>query len=358
MLSSLARYCPIHRRTHQRVAELEPIGTHANEICRLGGDKTTLVDVQLGCGAGNRPPATGALRRGIKSIARAGGGSRSTRSRYACSSDVGVGSAPTSGSCPLSCRGEGDRGISTRASGLPFALSTTHSTAAGDAYGPSRSTSSSRASKRARADSRSSGRPGATYGRESSSLAARSRARDSASSRRAAKKSASAEAPSSHCASSTRQTRGRSSAASASRLSTPSETRKRSPSVSSESANAERSAAACGPGSASIAPSSGRRIWCRAANASSDSAPPPRPRAESSSRPPCSLRRRAKPTCRSRPRRARPAHHFARLERHREAADRSVSPLLPTSIAPAIVTRHELGLTTGDLPDAPSGSGI
>ena len=70
MLSSLARYCPIHRRTHQRVAELEPIGTHANEVCRLGGDKTTLVDVQLGCGAGNRPPATGALRRGIKSIAR------------------------------------------------------------------------------------------------------------------------------------------------------------------------------------------------------------------------------------------------------------------------------------------------
>jgi len=100
VLSSLARYCPIHRRTHQRVAELEPIGTHANEVCRLGGDKTTLVDVQLGCGAGNRPPATGALRRGIKSIARAGGGSRSTRSRYACSSDVGVGSALTSGPCP------------------------------------------------------------------------------------------------------------------------------------------------------------------------------------------------------------------------------------------------------------------
>ena len=150
MLSSLARYCPIHRRTHQRVAELEPIGTHANEVCRLGGDKTTLVDVQLGCGAGNRPPATGALRRGIKSIARAGGGSRSTRSRYACSSDVGVGSAPTSGSCPLSCRGEGDRGISTRASGLPFALSTTHSTPAGDISGPSRSARRSRASKQGR----------------------------------------------------------------------------------------------------------------------------------------------------------------------------------------------------------------
>jgi len=92
---------------------------------------------------------------------------------------------------------------------------------------------------------------------------------DSIPSRRATKVRTWAEARSSHCVSSTTQTRGRSSAASASTLRTARPTRNRSGTGPSCSPKVIRSALRCGAGSSSSSSSIGAHSWCSAANASS-----------------------------------------------------------------------------------------
>ena len=126
--------------------------------------------------------------------------------------------------------------------------------------------------------------PAAPNRRGSASRAANSRPMPSAPSRLPANTKASADAWSSQCASSSRQTSGRCSAASASSDSTPTDTRNRSPGRSpgelrspgaAASPNAACSATACGAGRRPNWSSSGRSSWCSAANGSSTSASTP-----------------------------------------------------------------------------------
>src|SRR3954453_11252193 len=114
----------------------------------------------------------------------------------------------------------------------------------------------------------SSGRPASSW------LAARSTnsiATDSASNRRATNARACAQARSSHCASSTTQTSGRSAATSESRLSEASATRNRSGAGPPLSPNVTPSASRCGTGRPSRPSNTGAHSWCSVANASSRS---------------------------------------------------------------------------------------
>ena len=117
--------------------------------------------------------------------------------------------------------------------------------------------------------------------------AAKIMATGSASSRRAANARHCTVARSSHCASSTRQASGWSSAVAASRLSTASPTRNRSGAGPSRMPNATASASRCGPGSWSSRPSIGTHSWCSPANASSisDSTPQARTTRNPTARP-------------------------------------------------------------------------
>jgi hypothetical protein len=157
-----------------------------------------------------------------------GSGRWRTRSRNTRSTPALTGSGSGSGSRPASWSAFSDAGSSSNASGLPWVASIRRSRTAGARPSGDRSVSSAPAASASRPVRRSSWRPGAVNGWVLSSRAANSSTTPSASSRRAAKVSASADGWSSHCASSTRQTNGRSSATSASRLSAPTPIRKRS----------------------------------------------------------------------------------------------------------------------------------
>ena len=101
--------------------------------------------------------------------------------------------------------------------------------------------------------------------------AAKTSPTDSMPSRRATNARTWAEARSSHCASSTTQTSGRSAAASASTLSTARPTKNRSGTGPSCNPKVIRSALRCGAGSPSSSSRMGAHSWCNAANASSTS---------------------------------------------------------------------------------------
>src|SRR5262249_49251638 len=102
---------------------------------------------------------------------------------------------------------------------------------------------------------------------------------DSATRRRATNASACAEAASSHCASSTMQTSGWSSAASDSRLSTAKPRRNRPGASPSRKPNPVASASRCGPGSCSMRSVNGAHSCCNPAYASSISDSTPTARA-------------------------------------------------------------------------------
>jgi hypothetical protein len=129
-----------------------------------------------------------------------------------------------------------------------------------------------RASAAGSPDTDSSGRPSSS---RPGCRAPNTRAIDSTSSLRPTKPSTCAEARSSHCASSTRHSSGRSPETSESRPNTPSPTRKRSGGAPARIPNAVSSASHCGSGRCGSRSSSGKHSWCSAANANSisDSTP-------------------------------------------------------------------------------------
>ena len=171
-------------------------------------------------------------------------------------------------------RGDRPRGSSSNASGLPR-ISATIRSRTRSSSGPVTTVPSNCCA------SRSSSPPTASSGNPSKrrsplgSRTAKISPTDSAPRRRATNASACAEATSSHCASSTMQTRGRSSATSASRLRTASPTRNRSGAPRCRKPNALPSASRCGPGSPSSRSRNGAHSCCNPAYASSisDSTP-------------------------------------------------------------------------------------
>ena len=179
------------------------------------------------------------------------------------------------GSAPESCSPDSEVGSSTRASGFPAAWIISRSATSSGTAAPAASVSSSRAASAVSGASARAGTPSGANVRPSLSRAANTTATRSAPSLRTATSTASAVAWSSHCASSMTQSTVASSAASVSTDRVASAARNGSTVTSSASPNAALSARACGAGSRSRMPSTGRRSRCSAANGSgaSDSTP-------------------------------------------------------------------------------------
>ena len=207
---------------------------------------------------------------------RVSAGSAASRRRKPSSIRAGTGCAPASPNPPVSWAGSSPRGSSSRASGLPFVSARIRSRTCSSSRNRTTEPSSVRASWSGRPrTSRSASPPNCSPG----SRAAKISPTGSASSRRAANASTCADAWSSHCASSTTHNSGRSSATSASNVSTASPTRNRSGAAPARSPNAISSASRCGPGRPSVRSSSGAHSTCKLANASSISDSTPTARA-------------------------------------------------------------------------------
>jgi hypothetical protein len=168
------------------------------------------------------PPSSAAAS---SSARRTPAGRRPTRARNDSSTAPFARSGPAIGSVPSSWRSVRLAGSSSNASGLPHAECTSIVTIWPAAGRLSLERSRARADASSRPRNLSSGSPVASNRCPCRCREAIKIATGSASSRRAANVSASCEGRSSQCASSIRHSTGRSSHASASRLSTPSETR-------------------------------------------------------------------------------------------------------------------------------------
>jgi len=170
---------------------------------------------------------------------------------------------------PASSTADALRGTSTMANGIPRVSATMRSRTRGSMPACITESSSSLASASDSPATSISGNPASTSGR---SRTAKTIATGSASRRRATKPNVCSETWSSHWASSTMQSTGRSVAAAASRLNTARPTRKRSGTVPDPRPKATSSAPRCGSGSS---PRSGAHNCCSPANASSmsDSTP-------------------------------------------------------------------------------------
>ena len=191
--------------------------------------------------------------------------------RNASSTRVLTGSGSGSGSAPVSSAGLRERGSSISASGLPVIPATSRARTSGASGTGAWSSRSDPAASASRPATRISGMPAVENAVGSPSRTATRRAIPSAPRRRARKTSASVEASSSHCPSLTRQSTGRCSASSESRLRTASETRKRLSPDPAASPRATRSACACGGARPSTCARTGRRSWCSPAKGSSAS---------------------------------------------------------------------------------------
>jgi hypothetical protein len=179
-------------------------------------------------------------------------GSCPTRRRKLASIRLGKG-LPGTAKPPAKLADERPRGSSSKASGLPRASAMIRSRT-GSSSGPNvTEATSSVASASDKPCSRSSGSPASS---SPGTRAANTRPTDSATRRRATNPRTCADARSSHCASSTTQTSGCSSAASDSRLRVASAARKRSGADPDLSPNAVRNASRCGRGSRSRGPAS------------------------------------------------------------------------------------------------------
>ena len=182
-----------------------------------------------------------------RSRSRVAGGSSARRSWKRSSMRPASAGAPSSPSPPASWAGVRPRGSSSSASGLPRVSATIRSRTRSSSGPATTAVSSARASWSSRPPTTSSASPSRCRS-PAGSRTARTNPTDSAPRRRATKASACAEAPSSHCASSTTQTSGRSSATSDSRLRTARPTRNRSGASPSRTPNAVPKASRCGPG--------------------------------------------------------------------------------------------------------------
>jgi hypothetical protein len=179
---------------------------------------------------------------------RVAGGSGTRRRRKLSSMRPARGVASGSPKPPASSAGVCPCGSSRRARGLPRLSATIRSRTRGSSAPVTAVSSRAVASLVLSPRTTSSGSPGRRESR-SDARTAKTMATGSAASRRATNSSVCTEAWSSHWASSTTQTSGRSSATSDSSVSTARPTRKRSGGAPAFSPNAVDSASCCGPGS-------------------------------------------------------------------------------------------------------------
>ncbi len=200
----------------------------------------------------------------INSNRRVCGGSAVTRRSKRSSMLPASGTAPARPNPPASSATVSPRGSSSSANGMPRVSATIWSRTRWSIGPLSTESSSVRASASGKPRTTSSGNP-ANW--PLVSRAAKTTPTDSAPRRRATKASTCALAWSSHCASSTRHTSGRSSATCESRLSTARPIRNRSGAGPALMPNAVRSASRCGSGSESSRSSIGAHNWCSPANA-------------------------------------------------------------------------------------------
>ena len=208
-----------------------------------------------------------------------GPGKHRTRRRIVSRRRGLSGSGCGSSDRPLSWAGVRLTAASASASGRPPVRSTSCRTTSGTTSIPARSASSCPAAIASRPPSRVSGTPAGANGRPSPSRTATSRTTPSRRRRRATNERAPADAGSSHWASSTTHSRGRSRAARVRRASTAVLTRKSSdrssgPPPSSAAVSGARSRS----GSSWASGSAGWRSCWSAANDMADSARSPRPR--------------------------------------------------------------------------------